>query len=291
MYKKNGIVQADPAVVLDFTRNIIMNHLWDTHMHTSFSGDSEADPEAMIREAVRLGLSGICITDHEDLDYPDPDICFELDLPVYEQTILDLKKKYAGKIPVCFGIELGLAPHLTERHRQILSSHPFDFVIGSSHLVNGIDPYYPAYYEGRSEEEAYREYFRSVLANIQAFQDFDVYGHLDYVVRYGPDKNRFYSYERYADVIDPILMELIRLGKGIEVNTAGFKYGLGHPNPTEAILCRYRELGGTILTLGADAHAPEQIAWSYASLPGLLKDCGFDSYTVFQNRKPIFLPL
>jgi histidinol-phosphatase (PHP family) len=92
-------------------------------------------------------------------------------------------------------------------------------------------------------------------------------------------------------VIDPILTALIDLGKGIEVNTAGFKYGLGHPNPTEEILRRYRELGGTILTIGADAHAPEQIAWNFSVLPKLLKSCGFDSYAVFKNRKPEFYPL
>ena len=27
-----------------------------------------------------------------------------------------------------------------------------------------------------------------------------------------------------------------------ELNTAGFKYGLGHPNPTEDVLKRYHEL-------------------------------------------------
>ena len=112
-----------------------------------------------------------------------------------------------------------------------MTGHPFDFVIGSSHVVHGIDPYYPKYYEGRSEKTAYREYFESILENLNTYSDFDVYGHLDYVVRYGPDHNRFYTYEAYADIIDEILRKLISMGKGIEVNTAGFKYGLGHPNP------------------------------------------------------------
>lgn len=65
-------------------------------------------------------------------------------------------------------------------------------------MVHGFDPYYPEYYEGKTEAEAYREYFESILENIEAFGDFDVYGHIDYVVRYGPNKNREYTYRRYA---------------------------------------------------------------------------------------------
>jgi histidinol-phosphatase (PHP family) len=158
-------------------------------------------------------------------------------------------------------------------------------------VVHGFDPYYPQYYEGRSEDAAYREYFESILENLHTDADFDVYGHLDYVVRYGPHKNRFYSYKKHSDVIDEILRTLIDRGKGIELNTAGFKYGLGHPNPTEEILARYRELGGEILTIGSDAHAPEHVAYAFEQVPEILKKSGFRYYTVFSARKPSFLSL
>ena len=131
------------------------------------------------------------------------------------------------------------------------------------------------------KKTAYREYFESILENLNTYSDFDVYGHLDYVVRYGPDRNRFYTYEAYADIIDEILRKLISMGKGIEVNTAGFKYGLGHPNPTEAVLLRYHELGGEILTLGADAHVPEHVAYAFDRLPQILRHAGFRYFTVF----------
>lgn len=311
--------------------------LWDTHMHTSFSGDSEASPESMIDRALELGLPGICFTDHLDYDYPQEPGLFFLDLPAYARTVHRLQETYpalpgvsastpgrtaclkgdptsqsarfwsehfptentikpaakqtANGFCVCFGIELGLQPHLAERHRAVVNAWDFDFVIGSSHVVRGRDPYYPDYYEGRTQKAAYREYFESILENIAAFDGFDVYGHLDYVVRYGPNKNATYQWEDYADVIDEILRQLIDRGKGLEVNTAGFKSGLGHPNPTEGILCRYRELGGEIVTVGADAHCPEHIAYDFRKLPDLLKSCGFSHYTVFRKRQPEFLPL
>ncbi len=200
-----------------------------------------------------------------------------------------LREKY--EFPILWGIEIGLQPHVLSDNLAVTGGYPFDFVIGSSHCVNGTDVYYPAFYEGKTEEAAYREYFEAVLENVSSGADFDVYGHLDYIVRYGPDKNKFYSYEKYSDIIDEILRRLIAAGKGIELNTAGFRYGLGHPNPTEEILRRYRELGGEILTLGADAHKPEQIACAFERLPELLKNAGFHYYTVFKKRKPEFYPV
>jgi histidinol-phosphatase (PHP family) len=110
-------------------------------------------------------------------------------------------------------------------------------------------------------------------------------------VRYGPNKNQFYTYGKYADVIDEILRSLIEKGKGIELNTAGFKYGLGHPNPTEDILRRYRELGGEIITIGADGHKPEHVAYDFKKVPEILRAAGFSYYTVFKQRKAVFYPL
>lgn len=267
------------------------SHLWDVHMHSQFSGDSKAPQEAMIAAAQTKGLAGICFTDHLDIDYPDEPETFLLDLPNYSASVLALQEKYKHTFPVRFGIELGLQPHLATIHRDILTQYPFDFVIGSSHVVHGIDPYYPKFYEGRSEKEAYREYFSSILENIQAFDGFDVYGHIDYVVRYGPTKNKNYIWIEYQDIIDEILKLLISKGKGIEINTGGFKYGLGHPNPTEEILERYHELGGEIITIGADAHAPEHVGYDFEKVTGILKDAGFKYFTVFEKRKARFLPL
>ena len=88
-----------------------------------------------------------------------------------------------------------------------------------------------------------------------------------------------------------ILVELIRRGKGLECNTGGLKYGLRHPNPTEEVLVRYRDLGGEILTVGSDAHKPEHLGYDFDYCRELLKRCGFKYYTVFHQRKPVFLPL
>lgn len=264
---------------------------WDQHMHCNFSGDSDALPEDMIKAGIAHGLSGICFTDHLDYDYPEEPNIFLLDFDNYFKVFSDLREKYADKISVNIGIELGLQTQAAGQNLAVAEKYPFDFIIGSSHVVNHMDPYYPEFFAGRDEDAAYMEYFESVLENINSGVDFDVYGHIDYVVRYGPNKNAFYTYEKFKDIIDAILTQLISKGKGIEVNTGGFKYGLGHPNPTEDIIKRYHELGGEIITMGADAHVPEYVAYEFDKTAQIIKKCGFKYYTVFKNRKAEFIPL
>lgn len=262
--------------------------LWDTHMHSQFSGDSHTPQEDMIAAARQKNLKGICFTDHLDIDYPDEPETFLLDLPNYVSSVDAMQEKYKEVLPVRLGIELGLQPHLACIHADILSQYPFDFVIGSSHVMHGVDPYYPAYWENHTEEEGYQEYFESILENIAAFDKMDVYGHIDYVVRYGPNQNRQYSYGRYKEILDEILRTLIRKNIGIELNTGGYHYGLGEPNPCVNVIRRYHELGGEIITIGADAHTPDKIAYAFDKAADVLRECGFSYYTVFKNRQPVF---
>lgn len=265
--------------------------LWDTHMHTHFSGDSEADTCEMVHASINAGVDGICFTDHLDIDYVEEPEKFLIDFPAYFKEMTEVQEHFRDRFPVHIGVELGLQPHLKDTLPEIAAAYPFDFIIGSSHVVNHQDPYYPEYYYGKTEDEAYREYFESILENLAVLDCFDVYGHIDYVVRYGPNTNQYYTYEKFADVIDEILRTLIAKGKGLEINTGGFRHGLGHPNPTEAILKRYRKLGGEIITVGADAHKPEHVAYDFHKVPDILKNAGFSYYTVFKNRTPEFYKL
>jgi len=267
----------------------------DFHTHTSFSGDSDTPMALAASAAVNKGLDTLCITEHMDIDYPTdqgtPAGYFEFDTAAYRQRYLEVREAFKGKLSLLWGVEMGLQTHVADDISDYVNSYPFDFVIGSSHLTHGKDLYYAEFYSGRPEEEAYKEYFESILENIQVIDDFDVYGHLDYAVRYGPNQNKFYTYEKYGDILDEILKKLIDMGKGIEVNTKGLLVGLGEPNPSFSILKRYREFGGEIITCGSDAHTPEHIAYKFDELSGILLECGYKYYTVFKERIPEFRKL
>lgn len=266
--------------------------LCDFHVHSRFSSDSEADPADIIMQAARMSMPALCITDHLDYDYPG-DLNFELDTDSYFPFWQDFIQTYEKKmgIEVYVGMETGLEPCFAERLKAEVNRFPCDFIIGSSHLVHRKDPYEPDYFYGRSEAEAYLEYFESIPEVLAVCRDFDVYGHIDYVTRYGPGKNKFFSYEAYQDILDEILRRLIELGKGIELNTGGYLAGLGAPNPSPDILRRYRELGGEIITVGSDAHDASLVGHHFSQAREILLNAGFRYYCIFKKRKPVFLPL
>lgn len=264
----------------------------DYHLHSAFSGDSDTPMEEMILQGINLGLDQMCFTEHNDFDYPanekDTEDTFLLNADSYLYDLLQLQEKYAHKIKILFGVEIGLQPHLAKRNAAFAKAHAYDFIIGSSHICNGKDPYYPDFFAGRTPEEAFMEYFGSILDNLDKYSNFDVYGHLDYVVRYSPARDEGYSYEVFRDLIDKILTKLIDMEKGIEINTGCLAKGLREPNPCQDIIRRYRELGGEIITTGSDAHTPGQIACAFDRAAAILKDCGFRYYTTFEKRSPSF---
>ena len=267
----------------------------DFHMHTEFSTDSSVSVRTMLDEAVERGLKTVCITDHLDVDYPPDeelgDAPFLFDLERYFSELTALREEYSGRLDVRIGVELGLQPHLGKTCGELAGKYPFDFVIGSLHLIHGMDPYYGTIFEGRTDAEVYREAFRETIRCLENISSFDVLGHLDYVVRYGRCQAQEYSYREFADEIDEILKMLVSAGKGLEMNMAGIKYGLGFTNPHPEVLRRYRELGGEIVTVGADAHQPEHTGYAFEKAGDILKSCGFRYYTEFDRRRPVFLPI
>ena len=273
----------------------------DMHMHTWFSTDSEACPCDMADEAVRKGLKTICFTDHfdkDDLEWGEEGI---FDVDAYFVEMQKLQEEYAGKLNIRIGIELGLRTYLKDYYEELTKKYPFDFVIGSVHNVpykkdaEGnilyTDPAAEKLFTDRTDKEAYRLMMETTLENVRTSDCFQTLGHLDYVVRYGKSREKEYSYTDYEDIIDEILKLLIEKEKGLEVNSAGLKYGLPFAHPHPDVLKRYRELGGEIITIGADAHKPEHIAYDFAKAEEILKSCGFKYYTEFKERKPIFLTL
>ncbi len=268
-----------------------MNRISDYHMHTSFSTDAETKPEMMVEAAIAKGMQRICITDHYDRDYVDGTDAFTFEPVAYMQYMQGVREAYRSQIDIRIGVEIGLQMHLQPFYYEFTREYPFDFVIGSAHFLKGTDPYERTVFQGESDIDSYRCAFEEMLELVNTIDEFDVLGHMDYIVRYGNEQATHYSYKQYGDYIDAILKNLIQKGKGIEVNSAGYKYGLGFAHPHPDVLKRYRELGGEILTIGADAHTPEYVGYEFDRVQQILESIGFKYYTEFIERKPIFCKL
>lgn len=269
----------------------------DMHVHTRWSSDSNTPVEEQIKTAINLGMEQLCITDHQDFDAPAfppdyftfllNDMGDEETSRAYVQDLMELKAKYADKIELLIGIELGIQPHLTDRLNEYAAKFPFDFIIGSTHTFQKMDAEDARHYKGVNIEAAVRQYFEDELANVKGFDKFDVAGHMDFVLRYGPGAAETFTYPKYGDIIDEILKTLVESGRGIECNTSKFK-ARNMINPNVAIIKRYAELGGEIITFGSDAHVSSRLGEGFAEVSQIVKDCGLNYYAVFRQHKPSF---
>lgn len=254
----------------------------DVHTHSSFSTDSSEPLRELAAAAVGKGLKTLCITEHHDLDYPTEGD-FLLDVAAYREELLRVREEFSGRTEILFGVELGLLDYAAPRLYEFAKSSDFDFIIGSAHQIDGLDPYYPEYFDKMGDHGGIAHFFDAMLSSVKAFDDFDVLGHLDYIVRYSHAKS--YKPADYREAIDEILKAVISNGKGIEINTAGVgKLGYPHPNPF--VLKRYKELGGEIVTIGSDAHDRTRIAADFDKAEQALLQAGFKYYAVYRSRKP-----
>lgn len=260
----------------------------DSHVHSSFSGDSMEKLENIIERAIETGMDEITITDHLDLEFPGEINIFELDFKTYVETLKKLKKFYRNNIKIKIGIELGLQPQLEGKYDEIFNCEDVDFIIGSFHCVRGMDVADRKFFEKYSKDEAHRIYFEEILNTIDLFPKINVCGHLDFINRYGRsvyDDYKKINFEMHKELIDKILIKLIEKNIGIEINTSALRYGLRDFHPCRKILKRYKELGGKIITMGSDAHRALDIMRDFDKAREVLKEIGFEKFCVFEQRK------
>lgn len=253
----------------------------DYHVHTYYSDDSECPMEDMINRALQLGLDEIAFTEHVDYGVKTDLNC---DYATYFEEIKRLQEKYAEQIRIKYGIEFGVQIQTTEQFQNDYEKYPFDFVILSNHQINNKEFWNYTYQEGKSQLEYQENYYKAIYEVIRQFKSYSVLGHLDMIKRY--DKIGNFPDEKIMEYVDPILKLVIEDGKGIELNTSSFKYGLKDLMPSRRILKRYHELGGTIITIGSDAHNIEYLADQIDEVKKELKSMGYKTFCTFEKMKP-----
>lgn len=245
--------------------------------------------EAMVQQAIALGLNEVCFTDHIDYGVKTDDGPKERRNCVREtffEEIDRMRHMYGDRIVIRAGMEFGIQTHTIPAYQRIFDAWPFDFIILSNHQVDDKEFWNQAFQTGKSEDEFQRRYYEAIDEVTQRYHDYCVLGHLDMIKRY--DKLGNYPDEKILDIAERILRRVISEGKGIEVNTSSFRYRLEDLTPSHRILELYRDLGGRILTLGSDAHKVEYLADHIEAVRPTLRRIGFKEFCTFERMQPIF---
>ncbi|MGL4854028.1 MAG: hypothetical protein ACRC37_02095 [Lentisphaeria bacterium] len=74
---------------------------------------------------------------------------------------------------------------------------------------------------------------------VKIFNEYDAYGHLDYILRYGPNKDKYFNFNDYKVIFKELLTTIIKNNKSIELHTSGLARNLTYPHPHEEILKKY----------------------------------------------------
>lgn len=266
--------------------------MYDTHMHSSFSYDSSMTLDQLCQTAIKLGLHGVTVTDHANLNRFEENALirnFKGMIPAFNKA----RDRYSNNLKLFCGIEIGEYLREPEKAKQILSLTDYDQIIAAIHFLdfnNNDITFAAAVFDNQiSNEEIYQYisiYFDDLLKTAENF-DFDVLAHITYPLRYINLK-----YERNIDIgifenkIRQIYQTIIQRGIALEVNTSRFqeKYRF-QLTPDEHLLTLYRSMGGERITLGSDAHIPQNIALGFSQARKILRELGFDRCCYFDKRK------
>jgi len=273
--------------------------LADYHIHTEFSDDSTEDMENVVKKAIKIKLDELCFSDHVDygikLDVEDfiklndqekasNKRLLNVDYPTYFQRIKELQEKYDGQVIIKKGLEFGIQIHTIPQFKKLYDRYPIDFIILSCHQVEDKEFWTYDFQHGKTADEYISRYYQEIYDCITLYKDYSVLGHLDMIQRYTKPR---YPFEKSKEIITKILKQVIKDGKGIEVNTSSFQYKLSELMPERSILQLYYELGGKIITVGSDCHSADRLGDHIAYIYQVLKEIGFTNFTTFENMNPI----
>lgn len=249
--------------------------MFDSHVHTSFSCDSEMPIEKAIEKCRELGI-GMVVTDHMDINpFRGPDFTFNVPnfFEAYESHRAD---------DVLLGIEMGLRVEAIEENKSIIANHDFDFILCSTHapydMETNLEYFDKEYYDGLSKVQAYREYFSSMLKGIRDNPYFDSLAHIDYIARYSPYEDKELYYEAFKTEIDEVLSLVASMDKALEISTRRLNLESAQTE-LRKIYARFSELGGRYVTIGSDSHGEDVIAKNFDIALDIAKEA---------NLKPVY---
>jgi histidinol-phosphatase (PHP family) len=266
----------------------------DYHIHLRGpAGDGREGPveltvaavERFAEQAAARGIDEIAFTEHMYyfrqaeplLAHPYQRGRAAHDLDDYCAVVTDAR---AQGLPVKLALELEWLPGREQELAELLRPYPWDFVLGSVHLLDGeaVD-LEPGIWGELPVEDVWRRYFaelgslaRSGLADVLAHPDLvKIFGR-----RPGPETVRACHETAAAAIAEG--------GAAVEVSTAGLRKPVGELYPDAAFLacCRELEVGAT---LASDAHVAGDVGRDFDAGVEHLRAAGYGTVTVLTGQE------
>lgn len=259
------------------------NNLIDTHTHSINSFDGNHTVDEMCEGVIKNGGVGICITDHCDIDMSD------YEPQAFDKAFNDVEKakvKYADRLSVYNGLELGQGIYMKKRSLEVLNGHDYDFILGSIHNLENMEDFYFLDYKQYDVYELLQRYFEDLL-KLAEWNVTDSLAHLTYPLRYIVAREHIaVDMSRFDDIINLIFEVIIQNNKALELNVSGLFMPINDTLPNINYIKRFHDMGGKYVTVGTDSHYNDKVCIGLNKGYDILKQCGFDYFTVFEKREP-----
>ena len=251
--------------------------MFDQHVHSSFSFDSNEDLENYINVS---NNSDIITTEHLDfentiINYKDSSI----DYLKYVGQIKNLNKKYSNKF--FLGIEIGYTPNSEKRIEDFLKDKNFNLKLLSIHQ-NGNYDYMCVNKKLISLEVLIQEYFEQMIQALESSIEFNVLAHFEYGLRMIDISVT--DFDNLASVfLNKIIELIVKKEIAFEVNTKSM-YKYKKENLYNYMIEKYIKKGGRLFTLGSDAHNIKEYAYKFDEAKNFLLSKNIKEIILFKDK-------
>jgi histidinol-phosphatase (PHP family) len=254
----------------------------DYHTHTSRCGHAYGTVEEYIESALSKNMREIGFSDHAPMPEAEREgyTMSADEVEPYISSIETMRRRYEERIAVRIGFEVDY-PLLGSFLDSYFTDSRIDYLIGSCHFIDGWAFDHPDYideYEKRDIDEIYERYF-SIMEGLAGSRLFDVVGHFEIVKKFG-----FRPTKDFSPAIEKIARILAAGGTAVEINTAGMAHPAREMYPADEIIRILFDCNVPV-TLGSDAHRPEQVGRHFPDAVEKLTRAGYRTISGFSKRK------
>lgn len=223
----------------------------DYHIHTRASPDAEGSMADCGKVAEKRGIHEISFSEHVLLrPLTGRSDSFVQQMPAYVHDLIEFRKR--SNVLVKMGIEIDFFPDEASKIKEFIQKYPFDYVIGSVHVIGEWifdEPSEIHEYSKKDMCQVYNDYF-SLVRSAASSGLFDVLGHPDLIKIFGAKPKTDFS-----RILVETAETIAKSNICAEINTRGLRRPCKEIYPNEQFL-RILHEHGVPVTFGSDAHLP-----------------------------------